>query len=80
MFLILNIFPLTIILIVIWAITRKKIVGKILGYFWLGLFGLFCLGVVIKLLTDQIVIDKVYYYGEYIVNRDYLHVCQYDLE
>lgn len=78
MFLILNIFPLTIILIVIWAITRKKIVGKILGYFWLGLFGLFCLGVVIKLLTDQKVLDKEDYYGEYIVNRDYFHGSQSD--
>jgi hypothetical protein len=33
------IFPLTIILLVLWLVTRKKIFGKVLGYFWLSLFG-----------------------------------------
>ena len=78
MFLILFIFPLTIILSVIWAVTRKKIVGKILGYFWLGLFGFLCLGIIIKLLTDKKELDKEDYYGEYIVNRDYFHGRQSD--
>ncbi len=78
MILILFIFPLTIILLVIWAITRKKIFGKILRYFWLGLFGLFCLGAVIKLLTDQKELDKEDYYGEYIINRDYFPGRQAD--
>jgi hypothetical protein len=78
MFLILFIFLLTIILLIIWAITRKKIFGKILRYIWLGLFGLFCFGAVIKLLTDQKELDKKDYYGEYIVNRDYFHGRQSD--
>lgn len=78
MIVILFIFPLTIILLVIWAITRKRIFGKILGYFWLGLLGLFCLGTVIKILTDKKALDKEDYYGEYIVNRDYFPGRQAD--
>ena len=78
MFLILFIFPLTIILLVIWAITRKKIFGKILAYFWLGLLGLFCLGTIIKLLTDKKELDKEDYYGSYIVNREFFKEKQTD--
>jgi hypothetical protein len=78
MFLILFIFPLSIILLLIWAITRKKIFGKILGYFWLGLLGLFCLGTIIKLLTDKKELDKEDYYGSYIVNREFFKGKQTD--
>lgn len=78
MIVILFIFPLTIILLVIWAITRKRIFGKILGYYWLGLLGLFCLGTVIKILTAKKALDKDDYYGEYIVNRDYFPRRQAD--
>jgi hypothetical protein len=76
--LILFILPLTIILLTIWAITRKKIFGKILGYFWIGLLGLFCLGAIIKLLTDKKELDKEDYQGEYIIDRDYFPGRQAD--
>lgn len=69
---------MTIILLVIWAITRKLIFGKILGYFWLGLLGLFCFGTIIKFLTDKKELDKEDYYGEYIINRDYFSGRQAD--
>ena len=72
------IFPLIIILVVIWAITRNKIIGKILRYFWLCLIVLFCIGALIKLLTDQKVLDKEDYYGEYIMNREYFQGRQSD--
>jgi hypothetical protein len=75
---ILFVFPLTIILLVVWAITRKKIVGKILGYFWLGLFGLFILGTVVKLLTDKKELKRKHYYGTYVINRDYFKGEQTD--
>ena len=71
MYLVLFIFPLTILLLLIWAITRKKVIGKILGYFWMGLFGLFLLGTAIKLLTDKKELKRKNYYGKYVINRDY---------
>ncbi len=78
MILILFIFPLSIILLVVWAITRKKIVGKILGYFWISLLGLFALGAIIRLLTDKKNLEKEDYYGQYIVDRDYFSGRQSD--
>ena len=78
MIVILFIFPLTIVLLLIWAITRKRIFGKILGYFWLSLLGLFCLGTIVRLLTDKMELKKSDYYGQYIVNRDYFPGKQAD--
>jgi hypothetical protein len=75
---ILFIFPLTIVLLLIWAITRKRIFGKILGYFWLSLLGLFCLGTIVRLMTDKMELEKSDYYGQYIVNRDYFPGKQAD--
>ncbi|MEP7265649.1 MAG: hypothetical protein ABI772_14180, partial [Bacteroidota bacterium] len=63
--------PLTAILLLVWWGTKNKIYGKIAGYLWLSLFGLFILGTIIRLLTDKKVLDKEEYYGNYIVNRDY---------
>jgi len=63
--------PLTGILLLAWWGTGNKIFGKIVGYFWLGLVGLFILGTIIRLLTDKKELEKNDYYGEYIVNRNY---------
>ncbi len=76
MILFIFIFPLTIILLVLWLVTRKKIFGKVLGYFWLSLFGLVILGTIIRLLTDKKVLEKKDYYGEYIVDLDYFSGTQ----
>ncbi len=70
--------PFTGILLLAWWGTRKKIFGKIVGYFWLGLFGLFVLGTIIRLLTDKKKLEKNDYYGEYIVNHDYFPGKQAD--
>lgn len=70
--------PLTGILLLAWWGTGNKIFGKIVGYFWLGLFGLFILGTIIRLLTDKKELEKNDYYGEYIVNRDYFPGKQAD--
>ena len=78
MIVILFIFPLTIVLLLIWAITRKRIFVKILGYFWISLLGLFCLGTIVRLLTDKMELEKSDYYGQYIVNRDYFPGKQAD--
>jgi len=70
--------PLTGILLLAWLGTGNKIFGKVLGYFWVGLFGLFILGTIIRLLTDKEILQKKDYYGEYIVDRDYFPGRQAD--
>ena len=70
--------PLTVILLLAWTVTKNKIYGKIVGYFYLSLFGLFILGTIIRLLIDKKELDKNDYYGEYIVNRDYFPGRQSD--
>src|SRR4051812_5379886 len=50
--------PLTGIFALIWLVTRNKIWGRIIGYFWFGLFCLFVLGTVIRLLTDKKKLDR----------------------
>lgn len=70
--------PLTGILLLAWWGTGNKIFGKIVGYFWLGLIGLFILGTIIRLLTDKKELEKKDYYGEYIVNRNYFPGKQAD--
>lgn len=70
--------PLTGVLLLAWWGTKNKIYGKIGGYFWLSLFGLFILGTIIRLLTDKKELCKQDYYGEYIVNRDFFPGKQAD--
>jgi hypothetical protein len=70
--------PITGILLLIWWGTQNKIFGKIVGYFWLGLFGLFILGSIVRLLTDKKVLKKKDYYGEYMVDRDFFSGKQAD--
>ncbi len=70
--------PLTGILLLAWWGTKNKIYGKIVGYFWLGLLGLFILGNIIRLLTDKKKLEKKDYYGEYIVDRGFFTGRQAD--
>ena len=58
------------ILILAWYGTKNKKVGKILKYLSIGIFILFFIGIIIKILTDKKVLDKDDYYGEYIVDRN----------
>ncbi len=63
------ILPLTIILLLVWLISRKNIFGKTVLLIWLGIFGLIALVSVLKVFTDKKVLDKNDIYGEYIVDR-----------
>ncbi len=65
------IFPLTILFLLIWAITRKKIYGRILGYLWLGLICFVTLIYAIGSLTADKILSKEDYYGQYIIDRNY---------
>lgn len=70
--------PLTVILLLAWLVTKNKIYGKIVGFFWLSLFGIFIFGTIIRIMTDKTELDKKDYFGEYIVNREYFKGKQTD--
>jgi hypothetical protein len=70
--------PLTGIFLLIWLLTRKKIVGQTLGIIWIGIFGLILLSRLLQWLTAKTELKKKDYYGKYIVNRDYFRGRQTD--
>jgi len=63
--------PLTGILLIIWAITRQKTYGKVLGYLWLGLIGFILLIYTLGALTADKILEKKDFYGQYVVDRSY---------
>lgn len=70
--------PLTGIFLIAWLLSRKLLIGKILGVIWLGIFGLVLLSGVVRWLTSKTELEKDDYYGEYVVNRDYFKGRQTD--
>ncbi|AFU69675.1 hypothetical protein P700755_002983 [Psychroflexus torquis ATCC 700755] len=78
LFLIFILVPLTGILLIAWLLSRKLLIGKILGFIWLGIFGLILLVGIINWLTSKTELNKDDYYGEYVVNRDYFRGEQTD--
>lgn len=70
--------PLTGILLITWILSRKLIVGKILGLIWLGVFGLMLFSGVVQWLISKTKLDKDDYYGEYVIKRDYFKGKQTD--
>jgi len=63
--------PLTGILLTAWLLLGKRWIGKILGFIWLGIFGLVLLSGIMQWLNSKTVLDQDDYYGEYVINRDY---------
>lgn len=70
--------PLTAILLIIWAITKNKAFGIVLGIIWGGVFGLVILSSIMQTVFSQKVLDKDDYYGEYIIDRTYFPGKQAD--
>ena len=68
---VLVVFPLIILFLIIWAITRKRIYGKILCYLWLGLIVFIALIDAIGSLTADKILSKKDFYGQYIIDRNY---------
>lgn len=63
--------PSTIILLISWLITKRKIFGIINSVIWLSIFGLIVLSQIIMWLNQPISLNKKDYYGTYVVNRKY---------
>ena len=70
--------PLTVILLIVWVISRKWIFGKTVGLIWLGLLGLAFLSEMIQFLTAKKQLKKDDFYGQYIIDRDYFPGKQTD--
>lgn len=66
------------ILLIIWLISRKLIVGKILGLIWIGILGLVLLISILNWFTSKTELDKDDYYGDYLINRDFFKGKQTD--
>lgn len=63
--------PLTVMLLVIWALTRKALFGKALGIIWLSIFALVVFSVLTRPLSEKKKLTKEDYYGEYVIDRSY---------
>ena len=59
------IFPLTIILAIIWLLTKHKFFGYLIGILWIGIFGLYSFS---NFWTKK-ELEKEDIYGEYIIDR-----------
>jgi energy-coupling factor transporter transmembrane protein EcfT len=70
--------PLTVILLVIWALTRRAFFGKALGIIWLSIFALILFSVATRPLSEKKVLTQEDYYGEYIIDRSYFPGKQAD--
>lgn len=62
-------FPLTILLGIIWLISRKKLFGKLLAFVWLPIFGLILLVGIMRIFTEKKNLDRQDIYGEYVIDR-----------
>lgn len=72
------ILPLTMLLLLMWLISKKRIIGKVLFVMSAGIFGLVFLATLMNLLTSKKVLDKNDYYGEYTIDRNYFSGKQAD--
>lgn len=64
--------------LLIWAISKNKTFGKIVVYFWLGIFCLFIIGTLMNIFIKKTELSKKHYYGTYIVDRDFFKGSQAD--
>ena len=61
--------PITILLLLIWIFTGKKVFGKTLGIFWLCIFLLIASTLIHSYFTTPITLEQKDIYGEYVIDR-----------
>lgn len=66
---ILVILPSTIILTIVWAVSRKAFFGKLLGLMWGSLILLLALSIVLQIFTTKKKVTRNKIYGNYVVDR-----------
>ncbi|WP_342644830.1 hypothetical protein [Mucilaginibacter sp. CSA2-8R] len=77
-FFIVILIPATALLLIIWAISRKRVFGKALGCLWMFVFVLGFLSVIFRGLFDKKNLNKNDYHGTYVINRSYFAGKQAD--
>jgi hypothetical protein len=70
--------PLTAILLIVWAVTKKNIFGKALGIIWLAIIGLAIVSGITQKLNAKILLEKKDFYGQYIVDKSFFPGKQSD--
>jgi hypothetical protein len=70
--------PLTGILLIIWLVTRRKILGKTIGLIWISILGIILLSALVQSLASKKELKKKDYYGHYVIHRDYFSGRQAD--
>ncbi len=70
--------PISIILLILWIVTKNKIFGKIIGMGIVGLLVFAILSFILNKVFAKKVLVKADYYGEYVVNRAYFKGKQAD--
>jgi hypothetical protein len=63
--------PLTALLLLTWALTRKKVFGKAIGILWVSIFALPILAMLTRPLSKKKVLKQEDYYGGYVIDRRY---------
>lgn len=63
--------PLSVLLFLIWFISKKNIFGIIIIVLWGAVIFLVLLSFILKPFYEKIKLEKEDYYGEYVVNREY---------
>ena len=69
---------ITVIMLITWAITKKKVYGKTILYFWAGIFTLYFCFYALHLINAKKVLEKKDFYGHYTIDRDYFSGKQAD--
>ena len=69
LFFILILIPLSIILLISWGISRKKIFGKALSGIWIVVIGLVLLVSIVNLIASLNELDRDDIYGDYVIDR-----------
>jgi len=70
--------PITAILLIVWAVTKKNIFGKTLGSMWLAIIGLAIASGITQKLNAKILLEKKDFYGQYIIDRSFFPGKQSD--
>ena len=72
------ILPLTLILFLLGAFTKKEGFFKAIGCIWIPIFCLIGLSLIASILPDTSILEKEDYYGEYIIDRNFFKGKQAD--
>jgi hypothetical protein len=60
----------TLVLAILWGVTKKKTFWDLIRLIWISVFALFCLGFILNILTSKMRVTKEDIYGEYVIDRD----------